>query len=337
MKTLHQEELMQNIHEKLLKENFENRLLELSKKYIDKSIILYGAGYFFDTINKFFDLSNLNIIGIADIKFTGESLYSGYKTFTPFQIPEVNPDIVLVTIPEDSIVEKFFQNKIFAEYGKFNYESLYEKTIALKQKNQFNESTLEYINEKMEKVPFYENKYTLFDKVLNEVEIKGLYLEFGVFNGTTINYIAHQKAKEIIHGFDSFEGLPEDWGSIKKGSFLVEKLPTVKSNVSLIKGWFNETLPKFIKENNKPVAFLHIDCDLYSSTKTVFDELTSNICEGTIIFFDEYFNYPDWKNNEYKAFLEFCNKYSVKYKYLGMCTTQVALKILGKNDNSTRR
>ncbi len=96
-------------------------------------------------------------------------------------------------------------------------------------------------------------------------------------------------------------------------------------------------MPKFIKENNKPVAFLHIDCDLYSSTKTVFDELTSNICEGTIIFFDEYFNYPDWKNNEYKAFLEFCNKYSVKYKYLGMCTTQVALKILGKNDNSTRR
>jgi hypothetical protein len=87
-------------------------------------------------------------------------------------------------------------------------------------------------------------------------------------------------------------------------------------------------LPGFIKENNKPVAFMHIDCDLYSSTMDIFDALAPNICPGTVIFFDEYFNYTEWKENEYKAFQEFCEKYSVKYKYMGICNTQVALKIL---------
>lgn len=331
MKTAHLEELIQDIYKKLINENFENRLQELSKKYKDKNIIFYGAGYYFDAVNKFFDLSKFNIIGLVDIKFNGESLYSGYKTYTPIQISGLNPDVVLVTIPEDSIVEDYFHNEIFPKYGKFNYESLYENTMNLKQKKQFNESTSEYVNEKMKDTPFYNNKYSLFDKVLNEVEIEGLYLEFGVFNGSTVNYIAQQKDNETIYGFDSFEGLPEDWGNIKKGTFYVENLPTVRSNVILVKGWFNETLPKFVKENNKPIAFLHVDCDIYSSAKTVFDELASNICHGTVIFFDEYFNYPEWKDNEYKAFQEFCDKYSVKYKYLGMCNTQVALKILEKN------
>lgn len=183
----------------------------------------------------------------------------------------------------------------------------------------------------MRDVPVFGNKYALFDKVLSEVEIKdGLYLEFGVFQGTTINYIASQKENDTIYGFDSFEGLPEDWGDIKKGTFNMENLPDVRANVSLVKGWFSQTLPEFIKAHNKPVSFMHIDCDLYSYAKDIFNALASNICPGTVIFFDEYFNYPEWKENEYKAFQEFCEKHSVKYKYLGICNTQVALKILEK-------
>lgn len=220
LKTPHQKELMQSIYQKLKEEHFEKRIEELSVKYKDKRIILYGAGYYFDTINEFFDLSKLNIIGLADIKFTGETFYSGYKTFAPNQIVQEKPDAVLVTIPDASIAEEFFHNKLFPEYGNFYYESIYEKPVKSSTEKKYIPSTQEYINEKMSDVQIFDNKYALFDKMLGEVEIKdGLYLEFGVFQGTTINYIAQQKENETIYGFDSFEGLPEDWGNIKKGTF----------------------------------------------------------------------------------------------------------------------
>jgi hypothetical protein len=69
-------------------------------------------------------------------------------------------------------------------------------------------------------------------------------------------------------------------------------LPHVSSNVTLIKGWFDQTLPPFLEKHPAPVSFLHVDCDLYSSTKTIFDSLRTRFRPGTVIVFDEYFNYP---------------------------------------------
>jgi Macrocin-O-methyltransferase (TylF) len=121
-----------------------------------------------------------------------------------------------------------------------------------------------------------------------------------------------------IHGFDSFEGLPEDWfGKFRKGRFDTGgKLPKVRSNVKLHKGWFDETLPKFVAENDGPVAFLHVDCDLYSSTKTIFQYLGDRIVAGTIILFDEYFNYPGWQQHEHKAFQELVQERGLRYRWL---------------------
>jgi len=69
----------------------------------------------------------------------------------------------------------------------------------------------------------------------------------------------------------------------------------------------------------------HIDCDLYSSTKTVFDWLKPRIRAGTIVF-DEYFNYPNWHQHEFKAFKEFVEECHVKYEYLGYARIQAAVK-----------
>lgn len=66
----------------------------------------------------------------------------------------------------------------------------------------------------------------------------------------------------------------------------------------------------------KILFFLHIDCDLYSSTKVVFDFLKNQIVKGTVIVFDEYFNYPGWQNGEFKAFKEFVIQNNVEYEYL---------------------
>ena len=95
-----------------------------------------------------------------------------------------------------------------------------------------------------------------------------LWLEFGVATGSTINYIS-RFTNDKVYGFDSFEGLPEKWrDGFEKGVFNMNgNLPQVNSNVELIKGWFNKTLLNFIQTHNKKVSFIHMDADLYSSTK----------------------------------------------------------------------
>lgn len=72
---------------------------------------------------------------------------------------------------------------------------------------------------------------------------------------------------------------------------------------------------------------MHIDCDLYSSTRTILALLAPRIVAGTIILFDEYFNYPNWEQHEYKAFQEFAAASDVKYTYLGFARQQVAVQI----------
>jgi Macrocin-O-methyltransferase (TylF) len=194
------------------------------------------------------------------------------------------------------------------------------------------EQTARFVMENMPKVKTFRDRFALMDYSLQSVDPKmdGLYCEFGVWRGATINYIA-SRTDHTIHGFDSFEGLPEDWRSgYYKGTFDVDGLPKVSKNVVLHKGWFNESLPGWVKENPGPIAFMHLDADLYSSTKTVFDILADQIVPGTVIQFDEYFNYPGWQDGEYKAFQEFVESRDIKFEYLGYCDLdeQVAVRIL---------
>jgi hypothetical protein len=169
-------------------------------------------------------------------------------------------------------------------------------------------------------------KYAL-DAVGPELR-SGLYCEFGVYKALTLNYIASVVPE--VHGFDSFEGLPEHWKpGMGKGHFKVDALPDFAENVVLHKGWFNETLPEFSRGVSRPAAFLHIDCDLYSSTKTVFDYLGDLIVPGTIIVFDEYFNYPFWQSGEHQALNELVASRKLRFDWLGYIPSgcQVAIRI----------
>ena len=148
-----------------------------------------------------------------------------------------------------------------------------------------------------------------------------LWLEFGVASGKTINYIS-SFTKNKVYGFDSFEGLPEKWrDGFEKGAFdQGGNLPRVNDNVVLLKGWFNATLPNFINKQNKKVSFIHIDCDLYSSTKYILDTLKDYIDTNCIIVFDELVNYPgfDGDTGELKALYEFIIENNVDYEWIGM-------------------
>jgi len=154
----------------------------------------------------------------------------------------------------------------------------------------------------------------LLTHALGLVKLQGLFLEFGVATGSTISQIAKLTNGQVF-GFDSFEGLPEAWRTgYPKGAFS-GPIPQVPPNVSLVKGWFSDTLPQFLREHPEPVAFLHVDCDLYSSTKCIFDLLCPRIGPGCVMVFDEYFNYPGWQNHEHQAFRELVDHHGFSFHY----------------------
>ena len=158
----------------------------------------------------------------------------------------------------------------------------------------------------------------------------GLVLEFGVSYGTSIKQIAKLISTEI-HGFDSFQGLPDSWHEETKGAYTTKGIiPKLPKNVCIHKGLFEDTIPKFLKNNKSKVRLINIDCDLYSSTNAVLNLLAHLIVPGSIIIFDEYIANENWREDEFKSFQEAVIKYKWKYTYLAfsLLTKQVVIKIL---------
>ena len=165
--------------------------------------------------------------------------------------------------------------------------------------------------------------YVLHTEFSNTIKhLNDLWLEFGVFRGSTINNMSNY-TKDTVYGFDSFEGLPEFWREgFDAGAFNLEgQLPSVNNNVELIKGWFTETLPTFLEAHpSSNITLLHIDCDLYSSTKYVLDTCRYFIKPGCIVVFDELINYDGWDgdNGEFRAFNEWVQENDIKFEWIGM-------------------
>ena len=177
---------------------------------------------------------------------------------------------------------------------------------------------------------FHGDSFETLEFALGHAQVDGLVLEFGVRFGKSINFIAQHTGRQV-HGFDSFEGLPEAWDHFEAGVYSTGgRLPEVASNVRLHAGWFSDTLPAFVNEHAGPVRFMNVDCDIYSSTKTIFELLGDRIVPGTIIVFDEYLVNPTWRDDEYKAFQEAVERHSWKYEYLAfnLFSKQAAVKIL---------
>jgi hypothetical protein len=119
--------------------------------------------------------------------------------------------------------------------------------------------------------------------------------------------------------FDSFEGLPEDWNGNKAGSHKAEAVPEWDDpRIETVPGWFEDTLPV-----DEVLGFVHIDCDLYSSTKTVLERI--NVVPGTVILFDELFGYEGHEEHELKALSE----WGTPYEFIGKDSyTRAAVEVV---------
>jgi predicted O-methyltransferase YrrM len=158
----------------------------------------------------------------------------------------------------------------------------------------------------------------------------GMALEFGVFAGRSLRVIAEVRGGREVYGFDSFQGLPEDYRShVREGAFAVPEPPSVPG-AELVVGWFDDTLPGFLEAHPGPVDLLHVDGDLYSSAVTVLEQVGPRLQPGSIVIFDEFFNFPGWEEHEFRAFQEWLAKSgaTVAYEAYTVNNEQVVVRVV---------
>jgi hypothetical protein len=145
-----------------------------------------------------------------------------------------------------------------------------------------------------------------------------IYLEFGVMRGDTFFIWSEcntNPASRLV-GFDTFTGLPEDWGSVKKGSFSAGgKIPDIKdTRAEFCVGLIQDTLPEFTKRLDKTKRkVIHIDVDLYNASLITLIHLQPFMQRGDIIIFDDFFTLTK-ADHEFKSFLDFLSLYKTPYK-----------------------
>ncbi len=185
-------------------------------------------------------------------------------------------------------------------------------------------------------VPYFSTRFELYTHVQQQLSGQPIdYLEFGVFEGESILKWAelNDHPDSRFYGFDSFEGLPEDWKNalrvIPKGHFSTAgQVPqTADTRVSFHKGWFQDSLRPFLREFTPRRLVVHNDSDLHSSTIYVLATLDPLLLPGSVIIFDEFSN----PLHEFQAFMQYTAAFMREYRVLGASGKyydQVAVELL---------
>lgn len=171
---------------------------------------------------------------------------------------------------------------------------------------------------------------------VNFESVEGDILEFGVFGGVSLALLAQAHAfdpkgmSRRIVGYDSFRGLPSSEEShtrwkegdcarihawhptLKLGDVVTPDLTCdlfrrCQLEAPLLEvGLFQDTIRSTVPEKYRAAAVVHIDCDMYESTRVVLEGLSPILQEGTVLLFDEWFSYKgNPAKGEARAFFEF--------------------------------
>ena len=173
------------------------------------------------------------------------------------------------------------------------------------------------------------HRWALFDRMVQLSNKDKPFYEFGVWRGEAFKYLI--KTFKKGYGFDTFEGIPEDWHNEKAGSYTSQGvIPKIKGG-EFIAGKFEDTLPKFFLEAKPVASIINFDADLYSSTICALNWASSVIDQNTILIFDEFLINPNWENDEHKALEEFCLQNNYKYEVMAVSffSKQVAVRLIG--------
>lgn len=199
------------------------------------------------------------------------------------------------------------------------------KWISVNKKDTFNDFYCKSFN--------YDNRIKLFEHIIKEEKLdSGIdYMEFGVSTGGSFRWWIENLKNENnrFYGFDTFSGLPEDWGPFKAGDMSNgNEPPKIDDDRHLFyQGLFQQTLIPFLADykGQEKQKVIHMDADLYTATLYVLTLITPYLKKGDIILFDE-FNVP---MHEFKAFTEWSKSFYIDYKVLGGVNNfyQVAIQL----------
>ena len=161
----------------------------------------------------------------------------------------------------------------------------------------------------------YEKRYNLYKWVIEHESLAAVpfnYMEFGVAQGQSFRWFMQQNKhpESKFYGFDTFTGLPEDFGSMKKGQFDNGNKPPEIDDTrgKFYQGLFQQTVPSFLKQlDNSKRNILMMDADIYTATLYALTSLGAYLKKGDIVFFDE-FSVP---THEFRAFTDFTQSFYI--------------------------
>jgi O-methyltransferase len=171
----------------------------------------------------------------------------------------------------------------------------------------------------------------------NVAAVEGSIVECGTWRGGMIAGIAEILGKQRRYYLcDSFQGLPlakeidgdaaRAWQADTKGPWYHDNcraseedakaamLLSGANDYKILRGWFEETLPRFPRE---PIALLRMDADWYDSTKCILENLAHRVVPGGLIVIDDYYT---WEGCTL-AVNEFAvrNKWQIRQSRFGVC------------------
>jgi Methyltransferase domain len=227
------------------------------------------------------------------------------------------------------ILDDIAENRLFvggALYSAFS-------NIRLASQMRAATTSAEWLHKNADRTPTYARRNQMLEASFPSIPAEGDLAEFGVFTGAITRFVRPRFADRRYHAFDSWRGVPEAMGlAVNKFGFdLGGVVPKLPPDTTIHAGWFHETIPKWREQFDAPIAFAYIDCDLYESVCTVLEGLTDRILPGTILAFDDWYNFPNWEEHSLKASREWMERHGIRMEPVGVTTVEhaVAFRIVG--------
>jgi len=162
--------------------------------------------------------------------------------------------------------------------------------------------------------------------------------EFGVGEGESLDwFLLNKPAGNVMVGFDTFEGIPEPWLGHPAGHWKSEPYRSNRADLEIVRAPFETSLndPAVRARLANGIGLMHVDCDLYSSTRTVLEGTRECLRPETVVIFDEFYGYGGWQQCEAGAFREFVDAARVSFEYVARSDFQVAIRVLGVGERAS--
>ena len=152
-------------------------------------------------------------------------------------------------------------------------------------------------------------------------DVPGDLAEFGVYTGSITRYVRPRFPSRRYHAFDSFRGVPDNMVlALAQHSFdMGGVIPSLPPDTDVHAGWFADTVPAWRASFPGMLALVYVDCDLYTSVRTVLYGISDRLSVGAILAFDDWYNFPNWQAHSARAAEEVMGK---RLEPIGFCTKE---------------